>query len=111
MHVQTSSMSMAVVTHLVCAPASEPPLRRWLRSLHHRHLQSSVQEPPEDSRAARQRRKPRWPVWAGAGVICLAILLYLLTRPLPPPRVSSYVQITNDGQGKGGVLGAVVTDG
>jgi eukaryotic-like serine/threonine-protein kinase len=48
---------------------------------------------------------------AGAGVICLAILAYLLMRPIPPPRASSYVQISNDGQGKAGSLGAMVTDG
>jgi eukaryotic-like serine/threonine-protein kinase len=50
-------------------------------------------------------------VLAGAGVICLAILGYLFMRPLPPPRASSYVQLSNDGQGKGGSQGAMVTDG
>jgi serine/threonine protein kinase len=61
------------------------------------------------SPAARKRSNYRWPLWAGAGVICLAILAYLLMRPLPPPRVSGYVQITNDGWAKG--FGAMVTDG
>ena len=46
-----------------------------------------------------------------AALICLGILLYVLMRPLPPPSVSGYVQITNDGQGKGPILGAMVTDG
>ncbi|MBV8905224.1 MAG: serine/threonine-protein kinase, partial [Acidobacteriia bacterium] len=59
----------------------------------------------------RQLSKARWPVWAGAFTILLALLTYFFTRPLPPPRVSGYVQITHDGQAKGGVLGAAVTDG
>lgn len=46
-----------------------------------------------------------------AGIISLAILMYLLTRPLPPPHVSGYIRISNDGQGKAGALGAMVTDG
>jgi Tol biopolymer transport system component/tRNA A-37 threonylcarbamoyl transferase component Bud32 len=43
-----------------------------------------------------------------AVVIIVAVLAYWLTRPLPPPRVVSSVQITNDGRRKGGSL---VTDG
>jgi serine/threonine protein kinase/Tol biopolymer transport system component len=46
-----------------------------------------------------------------AGLVCIAIAGYLIVRPLPPPRVSGYVQITNDGQGKGLFEGAIVTDG
>jgi eukaryotic-like serine/threonine-protein kinase len=57
--------------------------------------------------------RSRWKNWrlalAGAIVVCLAILAYLLLRPLPPPAVSGYVQLSNDGQGKG--QGATVTDG
>ena len=45
-----------------------------------------------------------------AALVCVAIAGYLVTRPLPPPRVSGYVQITNDGQGKA-LQGAMVTDG
>src|SRR5947208_6406203 len=41
------------------------------------------------------------------GVVAMAILAYLLTRPPPPPRVSGYVQITSDGRPKFGL----VTDG
>ena len=48
---------------------------------------------------------------AVAGVICLLILLYLLLSPFLPPRASGYTQISNDGEGKGGYLGAMVTDG
>jgi Tol biopolymer transport system component len=60
--------------------------------------------------AGRSRRLWRW-VLVGTAVVCLALLAYLLMRPMPPPRVSGYVQVTNDGRGKGGILGAVVTDG
>lgn len=48
---------------------------------------------------------------AAAVLVCIAVVAYLLMRPLPPPRVSDYVQITNDGQGKGLFQGAMVTDG
>ncbi len=61
--------------------------------------------------AMRSRRKAWRLALTGIGLVCLAIVLYLLTRPLPPPRVSSYVQISNDGQGKGPAEGALVTDG
>lgn len=46
-----------------------------------------------------------------AAFACVAITGYLLLRPLPPPRVSGYVRISTDGQGKGGALGGMVTDG
>jgi eukaryotic-like serine/threonine-protein kinase len=43
----------------------------------------------------------RWPLAAGGTVIIAAALLaYLFTRPLPPPRVLGSTQITNDGRGK-----------
>jgi eukaryotic-like serine/threonine-protein kinase len=54
----------------------------------------------------------KWRQWAAllASVIAIAaaILLYLFTRPFPPPRVLRTVQITNDGRDKTGPL---VTDG
>ncbi len=54
----------------------------------------------------------KWSRWVatlvGAIAIAAAILLYLLTRPLPPPRVLRTVQITSDGRAKGGPL---ITDG
>jgi serine/threonine protein kinase/Tol biopolymer transport system component len=53
----------------------------------------------------------RWPTWAamsgGALIAITAILGYLLTRPLPPPRVLRTVQLTNTNRPKS----AVVTDG
>jgi eukaryotic-like serine/threonine-protein kinase len=44
----------------------------------------------------------RW-LWALSGLLILAAALpaYLLTRPLPTPMVSNYVQLTHDGQPKG----------
>jgi Tol biopolymer transport system component/predicted Ser/Thr protein kinase len=72
---------------------------------------TAVGERREDSTPARERRKRLQLILAGLAVICLAGVAYVLTRPLPSPRVSGYVQITNDGRGKGGVLGAVVSDG
>ncbi|HEY1215631.1 MAG TPA: protein kinase, partial [Bryobacteraceae bacterium] len=56
-------------------------------------------------------RRVRPLVGLAAALLCGAITGYLIFRPLPPPRVSGYVQITNDGQGKGLFEGAMVTDG
>ncbi len=63
----------------------------------------------EDS-VLRQRRTRRF-VLPGAVLICIVIASYLLMRPLPPPRVSGFVQISDDGRGKGPFQGAMVTDG
>ena len=49
-------------------------------------------------------------IWAAAVVaFATATLAFFLARPLPPPRVSGYAAITNDGQPKTGA--AIVTDG
>jgi len=45
---------------------------------------------------------------ASAVVIAGAVLAYWLTRPLPPPKITRTVQLTNNGRGKGGPL---LTDG
>jgi hypothetical protein len=50
-------------------------------------------------------------VLAGTAVIGLLMLIYPMMRAPSPPRVSGYVQISSDGEGKGGVMGAMVTDG
>jgi len=46
----------------------------------------------------------RWKVWAavvgGLGLAVVALLVYVESRPLAPPRVSGYVQITHDGNAK-----------
>ena len=60
----------------------------------------------------RETRPPRrWRTWAaisgGALIAITAILGYLLTRPLPPPRVLRTVQLTNTSRPKS----PVVTDG
>ncbi|MGE5326850.1 MAG: protein kinase domain-containing protein [Deltaproteobacteria bacterium] len=52
--------------------------------------------------------RKRWPVVVGAAVILMAIGGYWLTRPLPPPKVSNYVQLTNDSRGK---APPILTDG
>lgn len=43
---------------------------------------------------------PAISVLAGIVVIVAVILTYLLTRPLPVPKVSNFVQLTHDGQPK-----------
>ena len=47
--------------------------------------------------AVPRHRKLRWLYAAGAVVIVAAAALFWLSRPLPPPRVTGTVQITNDG--------------
>jgi hypothetical protein len=54
--------------------------------------------------------------WSAVIASCLVIgltLLYWLPRPVPPPRVTDYVRLTNDGQRKVNVdqASALVTDG
>ena len=51
--------------------------------------------------------RQRWAIAAGIVVAACAILLYMLSRPLPPPKVLGSVQITHDGRQKSGM----VTDG
>jgi Tol biopolymer transport system component/predicted Ser/Thr protein kinase len=55
------------------------------------------------------QKRRRWvPPMAGAIAIAGVILIYLFTRPLPPPKVLHTTQITRDGRDKTGPL---VTDG
>src|SRR6202162_1263704 len=48
--------------------------------------------------------RPGWKTWAAAGcglaLLIIALLIYLQSRPLPPPRVSGYVPVTHDGNSK-----------
>jgi Tol biopolymer transport system component/predicted Ser/Thr protein kinase len=54
------------------------------------------------------RRWPAWAVISGAALIAIAVILgYVLTRPLPPPRVLQTVQLTDTNRAKNDV----VTDG
>jgi len=44
-----------------------------------------------------------WKLWAAAGgaiLLLIAALIYLQSRPLPPPKVSGYVPVTHDGNPK-----------
>src|SRR6185503_15897149 len=51
----------------------------------------------------------RWWAWLGTGVLALATVAALWLRaPLPPPKVTAYTAITNDGHEK---RGPAVTDG
>ena len=59
----------------------------------------------------RRLRRARVGLGLAAAVVCLAVAAYVVLRPLPPPRVSGYLQLTNDGLGKGTPEGAMVTDG
>jgi serine/threonine protein kinase/Tol biopolymer transport system component len=56
----------------------------------------------EPARGAEVRRPAR--TWAAASaaaiVVVAAVLAYVLSRPLPPPRVSAYSPITHDGRQK-----------
>ena len=48
--------------------------------------------------------RPGWKTWAAAGcglaLLIIALLIYLQSRPLPPPKVSGYVPVTHDGSPK-----------
>ncbi len=61
--------------------------------------------------AVSKTARPWWKGWAlaagGLGVIVIAALIYLQSRPLPPPKVSGYVAVTHDSYSKG----LVGTDG
>jgi eukaryotic-like serine/threonine-protein kinase len=52
-------------------------------------------------------------VSAGIAVVAIAMLVFRLTVPLPPPRVSGYLQLTNDGGAKAwtGASAPLVNDG
>jgi Tol biopolymer transport system component/tRNA A-37 threonylcarbamoyl transferase component Bud32 len=63
----------------------------------------------EAVRESHPQKQRRWVApFAAAIAVAAAILLYLFTRPLPPPKVLRTVQITSDGRDKGGTI---VTDG
>ena len=82
--------------------AEVPPLRR--------QIDSSSEVPSVVPTLGRSKSTPRrrW-LWtlSGLGIVGVALLAVLMTRPLPVPMVSHYVQLTRDGQPKG----LVGTDG
>ena len=54
-------------------------------------------------------RRNRWVLAiGGAAVVATGIIFHLLARPLPPPRLTGSVQITNDGRAK---YAPTLTDG
>jgi DNA-binding winged helix-turn-helix (wHTH) protein len=54
------------------------------------------------------RKRRIWPLAASMGLIVASgAFVYLLTRPLPPPKILAYTQLTHDGRMKEGI----VTDG
>ncbi len=66
-------------------------------------------QPGRAGEATEPPLRKRWPLaTAGAAIVVAAVLAYLLTRPLPPPRVLSSTQITNDGRAK---VPPILTDG
>src|SRR4029077_2541608 len=56
------------------------------------------------SAVASQKTRLGWKIWAATGgglaLLVIAALIYLQSRPLPPPKVSRYVPITHDGTPK-----------
>ena len=74
----------------------------------HLPVPSAPAERPVAENVARPRR---FPLYAAIGMVVLGILLvatYLLLRPVPPPSVLDYIQLTRDGHAK---AGPVMTDG
>lgn len=83
---------------------------RSLRYQHASEIRADVERlKRKQDLLGRLRRVRAWLALAAA-LVCVAIAGYLVMRPLPQPRVSSYVQITDDGQGKS-LQGAMVSDG
>ena len=64
--------------------------------------------PPVGAPASMPNRRRRR-IWAvsGLGIVAASLVAFLLTRPLPVPKISHYVQLTYDGKPKG----LVGTDG
>lgn len=62
----------------------------------------ALAEPGPEARAVGEPPLRRhWAVVStGIAALVAATLAYLLTRPLPPPKVLRYIQITSDAQGK-----------
>jgi Tol biopolymer transport system component len=95
-------------------PASVPPalaliVRRCLEKEPDRRFQSAADlgfalhtSSPSLRPAAAPGRQPRlkWAALAAAFVVLTVATLFWLTRPLPPPRVTGTVQLTNDGRPK-----------
>jgi serine/threonine protein kinase/Tol biopolymer transport system component len=71
-------------------------------------VSSETKKDVESQLASTLVQRRRWPLALAAVFVLLAgVFIYFWTRPLPPPRVSNYVQLTHDGEPK--ILAA--TDG
>jgi Tol biopolymer transport system component len=84
---------------------------RDLRYQHASEIRADLEQFKRTEVSALRWKRIRRFALPAAVLICLVTVSYLLTRPLPPPHVSGFVQITNDGRGKGLFEGAMVTDG
>src|SRR6202051_495618 len=64
----------------------------------------AVTDGPRREPAVSQIGRPKWKSWAfaagGLGLLVIASLIYLQSRPLPPPKVSGYVPVTHDSSPK-----------
>jgi serine/threonine protein kinase/Tol biopolymer transport system component len=85
---------------------------RNLRYQHASEIRADLERFKRKQELLGRIRRARPFVLAMGALICIIVAGYLLTRPLPPPRVSNYVRLSNDGQGKVQDSGSVMaTDG
>jgi eukaryotic-like serine/threonine-protein kinase len=68
------------------------------------HSSVAVSEGISREPAVSKSSRLGWKTWAaavgGLGLLVIAVLIYLQSRPLPPPKVSGYVPVTHDGNQK-----------
>ena len=76
-----------------------------------RELRAALERLKRKEDLLQRSRRLRPLLWPAAALVSIALASYLILRPLPPPKVSSYVQLTDDGEGKGLFGGPIVTDG
>jgi Tol biopolymer transport system component/tRNA A-37 threonylcarbamoyl transferase component Bud32 len=86
-------------------------LKRLKRDIESGRMSATVGRPGAVEEVRETRLTPRWRTWAaisGVAFIAIAAILgYVLTRPLPPPRMLRTVQLTNTNRPKS----PAVTDG
>jgi serine/threonine protein kinase/Tol biopolymer transport system component len=98
---QRASEIRADLKHLQHNPSTEPPAHSVARQTRTsvRELSTSGMSSPSESTRSILRR--RWPVTLAAVFVLLAgAFVYFWSRPLPLPKVSNYVQLTQDGEPK-----------
>ncbi len=89
---------------------------RWVCKVEVAEEPSAAAEAPAATETAESKAGARKQLWtwalAGGGVLalCLAAAVWYLHRPLPPPRITAYTQLTRDGRSKqvGGTDGSRV---